>query len=89
MTFTDSEKADAELVGHIIILSITMVGISMIGLVGIPAIYSFEDMATVRNAEQTYTMLDSLASKVALGDSTTQSIDIDLKGGSVSLIPNS
>ena len=89
MTFTESEKADAELVGHIIILSITIVGISMIALVGIPAIYSLQDMATVRNAEQTYTMLDSLASKVALGESTVQSIDIDLKGGSVSVIPNS
>lgn len=89
MTFTESEKADAELVGHIIIMAITIIGISMIALVGIPAIYSFQDMATVRNAEQTYTMLDSLASKVALGESSVQSIDIDLKGGSVSLIPNS
>lgn len=89
MTFTDSEKADAELVGHIIILAITIIGISMIALVGVPAIYTFQDMATVRNAEQTYTMLDSLASKVALGEATVQSIDIDLKGGSVSLIPNS
>lgn len=89
MTFTDSEKADAELVGHIIILAITIVGISMIALVGVPAIYTFQDMATVRNAEQTYTMLDSLASKVALGEANVQSIDIDLKGGSVSLIPNS
>jgi len=89
MTFINSEKADAEVIGHIILLGLTITGIGLITLVGVPTIYKLEDMSTVKNAEQTYTMLDSSASKVALGETPKQTIDVNLNGGSISVVPNS
>jgi len=89
MMFLKSEKADAELVGHIIILSLTITGISIITLVGIPAIYHLQDMTKIRNIEQAYTVFDSRASKVALGDAPLQIIGVDTGGGTVSVVPDS
>lgn len=84
-----SEKADVEVVGHVILLSLTITGISLITLVGVPAIYSLQEMANVRDAEQAYTVLDSRASKVALGDAQQQIINFNLGGSSLSVKPNS
>ncbi|MCZ7357452.1 MAG: hypothetical protein O8C66_08040 [Candidatus Methanoperedens sp.] len=87
--FPGSEKAAVEVVGHVIILGITVTGISMITLVGVPVIYQLEERANVQNMEQTYTMLDSRVSRVALGEAPRQIIDVNPGGGSVSIQPNS
>ncbi len=84
-----SEKAEAEVIGHILILFITILGISMIALYGVPAIYSLEDMANVKNAEQAFTVLDSRASRVTLGESPLQVTNINLGGGTLTVEPNS
>lgn len=84
-----SEKAEAELVGHVIILGITVLGVSMISLYGIPAIFSLQDMANVKNVEQTFTVLDSQASRAVIGESPLQITNINLGGGSLTIEPNS
>jgi len=84
-----SEKAEAELVGHVIILGITILGVSMISLYGIPAIFSLQDMANVKNVEQTFTVLDSQASRAVIGESPLQITNINLGGGSLTVEPNS
>jgi hypothetical protein len=89
MKLLKSETAAAEVVGHAILLSITILGISMIMLYGVPAIYSLQDMANVKNVEQAYTVLDSRASRVTLGESQLQITDINLDGGSLTVEPNS
>ncbi|MFA4935363.1 MAG: hypothetical protein WC568_05960 [Candidatus Methanoperedens sp.] len=89
MKLLSCEKAEAELVGHIIILGITVLGISMIALYGVPAIYSLEDMANVKNVEQAFAILDSRASRAILGDSPLQITSINLGGGSLTVEPNS
>ncbi len=89
MMFLKSEKAAVEVVGNIIILSLTVTGIAMILLVGVPAINHMEELAKVRNTEQMYTMFDSRASKVALGEAPMQIIDLDTGGGSISVVTNS
>ncbi len=89
MKLLSCEKAEAELVGHVIILGITILGVSMIALYGVPAIYSLEDMANVRNVEQSFAVLDSRASRAILGDSPLQITSINLGGGSLTVEPNS
>ncbi|CAG1002663.1 hypothetical protein METP3_03456 [Methanosarcinales archaeon] len=89
MKLLNSQSAEAEVVGHVIILSITILGISMITLFGIPAIYSLEDMANSKNVEQAFTILDSRASRVVLGDSPLQVTNINLGGGTMTVEPNS
>ncbi|MFZ2410564.1 MAG: hypothetical protein WAW23_03240, partial [Candidatus Methanoperedens sp.] len=82
-------RADAEVVGHVIVLGITILGVGMITLYGIPAISSLQDMANLKNAEQAFTVLDSRASRAALGEAPRQITDFALGGGSISTIPNS
>ena len=88
MKFISSDSAVSEVMGHAIILAITIVGISMIVLVGVPSILKLEDLAKIRNAEQTSTVLDSLASSTILGDSPQQVISMNLDGGISSIEPN-
>lgn len=82
-------RADAEVVGHVIVLGITILGVSMIALYGIPAISSLQDMANLKSTEQAFTVLDSRASRSALGEAPRQITDIALGGGYISTIPNS
>lgn len=82
-------RADAEVVGHVIVLGITILGVGMITLYGIPAISSLQDMANLKNAEQAFTVLDSRASRSALGEAPRQITDFALGGGYISIIPNS
>ncbi len=89
MKLFNSERAEAEVIGHIIILSITILGIGMITLFGVPAIYTLEDMANSKNVEQAFTVLDSRASRVTLGDSPLQITNIELGGGTLTVEPNS
>lgn len=89
MKFLRSEKADAEVIGHVIMLGLTITGIAMITLVGLPTIYGLQDMAKIRNVEQSYTVMDARVSKVALGDAPLQVIDVNLRDGLLTVIPNS
>jgi len=89
MKLITSEKADAEVIGHVILLFITILGLSMIVLYGVPAIYSLRDMANIKNVEQTFTVLDSRASRVVLGESPLQITNINLGSGSLTVVPNS
>ncbi len=88
MKLLKSETAASEVVGHAILLSITILGISMITLYGVPAIYSLQDVANVKNVEQAYTVLDSRASRVTLGESPLQITDFTLGGGTMTVEPN-
>lgn len=82
-------RAEAEVVGHIIILGITILGVSMIALYGVPAINSLQDMTNIKNTEQAFTVLDYRASRAALGESPRQITNINLGGGTISVVPNS
>jgi hypothetical protein len=89
MKLLKSETAASEVVGHAILLSITILGIGLITLYGVPAIYSLEDMANTRNVEQSFTVVDSQASRVTLGESPLQITNINLGGGTLTVEPNS
>ena len=88
MTFFSSEKAVSEVIGQVLVLGLTVTGIAMISLVGLPTIYSMQDMATVGNAEQAFTVMDSRISAVALGNTPVQLIDINLGGGTLAIESN-
>lgn len=89
MKLLSSETAASEVIGHQLILFITILGVGMITLYGVPAIYSLEDMANSKNSEQAFTVLDSRASRATLGESPLQVTNINLGGGTVTVEPNS
>ena len=89
MKLFSSETAASEVIGHLLILFITILGVGMITLYGLPAIYSLEDIANSKNSEQAFTVLDSRASRVTLGESPLQVTNINLGGGTLTVEPNS
>ncbi len=83
-----SETAEAELLGHVVILGITILGITTIAIYGMPFIMGLQNLANLRNAEQTFTVLDSHASRTVLGNSPTQVTEVDIGGGTLTVVPN-
>lgn len=88
MKLLSSEKAVSEVVGYAIILGISITGVAMIVLVGVPSIYKLQDMSIVRNVEQTFTMSGSQASGTLLGDAPQRVVNINPGGGVVTVEPN-
>lgn len=88
MKFLSSEKAVSEVIGYAIILGMSITGVAMIVLVGVPSIYKLQDMSTVRNVEQTFTMSGSQASGTLLGDAPQRVVNINPGGGVVTVEPN-
>ncbi|MDD5463461.1 MAG: hypothetical protein PHG00_17925 [Methylococcales bacterium] len=89
MNFLRSETAASEAIGHAILLGITVTGVSMILLYGVPAILSLEDMANIKNAEQTFTLLGSRAGMATLDGSPLKITNVNLGGGALAVKPNS
>ncbi len=88
MKILKSEKAVSEVVGYVIILSLTITGVAMIILVGVPSIYKLQDMANIKNVEQAFTVIDSRASNTLIGDSPIREINFNLGGGTVEVEPH-
>jgi len=81
--FLRSEKAVSALMGMMIILALTITSISVIFLYGVPTIYDMEDMANAQKVEQAFTVFDSRTSKVALGESPSQTTSFSMMDGSI------
>ncbi|MDG6244211.1 MAG: hypothetical protein QCH31_07445 [Methanolobus sp.] len=87
----ESENAVSAVVGMIMILAVTIASISIVFLYGVPTIYKMQDMANAQKVEQAFTVFDSRTSKVALGESPSQTTffsmmdgDIRVKGDNIS-----
>ncbi|WP_342303923.1 hypothetical protein [Methanolobus sp. ZRKC5] len=78
-----SEKAVSSVVGMIMLLALTITSVSMIFLYGVPTIYEMQDMANAQKVEQAFTIFDSRTSKVALGESPSQSTSFSMTGGDI------
>ncbi|WP_340820201.1 hypothetical protein [Methanolobus sp. WCC4] len=81
--FLVSEKAVSALMGMIVILALTITSISVIFLYGVPTIYEMEDMANAQKVEQAFTVFDSRTSKVALGESPSQTTSFSMMDGDI------
>ncbi len=89
MKFLSPEEAVSDVVSQVIILGITVIGVGMITLYGVPEIFELQDMANLKNIEQTFTILDSRASMAILGGSPLQITNVNLGGGAIMVEPNS
>jgi hypothetical protein len=83
--FIISEKAVSAVVGVMIILALTITSTSVILLYSTPTMRNMEDMANAQRAEQAFTVFDSRVSKVALGESPSQTTSFSIMDGSVSV----
>ncbi|MEZ5335583.1 MAG: hypothetical protein R2741_10270 [Methanolobus sp.] len=86
-----SEKAVSTIMGMMAVLALTITSITIIFLYGVPTIYEMEDIANAQKVEQAFTVFDSRTSKVALGESPSQTTafsmmdgELEVKGNNVS-----
>ncbi len=88
MRLISSEFASAEMLGQMIILSLTVMGISMITLSSAPAIFSMQESMNVNSVENSFAQFDSRANQVIFGEMPVQVLNMNLGGGSLSVEPN-
>lgn len=83
MNSSDSprERAQTSPLGIALIVGITITAAVMIVFVGSAALETTQDESRIGQAEQAMTQFDSMASKVALGDSKSQNVRIGQQGG--------
>ncbi|MGM0684150.1 MAG: DUF7289 family protein, partial [Halobacteriota archaeon] len=77
--FTD-ERAASEVVGVVLLIGIVALGFVSILLIGGPQLAAEQDRAEVGQAEQSLTQFDSEASRVATGSTSSQRVDLGLRG---------
>ncbi|WP_406660499.1 hypothetical protein V7O66_11705 [Methanolobus sp. ZRKC3] len=80
---TNSESAVSPVIGMLIILALTITSTSIILLYGMPTLSNMEDMANSQKVEQAFTVFDSRTSKVALGESPSQTTSFSIMDGSI------
>jgi len=68
-----------------IILALTITSTSVILLYSAPSMKNMQDMANAQRAEQAFTVFDSRTSKVALGESPSQTTSFSIMDGSVNV----
>jgi len=75
----------AEVLDFITIVGILMLSLSLIGLMGYPAIRSAQESRFTENTRQSFVVLADNVNKIALGQAPSQSVEIKLYGGKLSV----
>ena len=77
----NSDDAVSEVLGYILIFGMVITMVGLIFTVAMPSIEDAQERAYIESIKRGITVLDSKASMVALGESPSQTISIDSKGG--------
>lgn len=80
-----NDRAVSELLGYILILSITVTAISIIYLLAVPELSSSQDDAKLQNMEQAFTVFDVRASKTQFSGAISQYTDMNPTGGTITV----
>lgn len=78
-------KAVSSVIGILLMFALTVISISTMMVYSVPVIDELKDNSKSQNIEQSFTVLDSRISKVALGESPLQTTSFSLMGGEVSV----
>ncbi|WP_435182080.1 DUF7289 family protein [Halorussus sp. AFM4] len=78
----DKSRGQSEVLGFVLILGITMIGLTTIIIFGGNALKDAQQQAQIEQAEQSFGVLDGRISRVALGASPVQTVDLGLNTGS-------
>lgn len=87
--FLNSGDAVAEVLDFVTILGILIISFSLIGLMGYPAIRSAQESRFTENTRQSFVVLADNVNKIALGRAPSQSVEIKLYGGKLSVTGDS
>lgn len=87
--FIDSEHAISEVVDFSIILAIMLLAVAIIGVAGFPLVDHMQESGHTENIRQSFIVLTANLNKVVFGSAPSQSIELKVNGGSVSVTGNS
>ncbi|MBN2489076.1 MAG: hypothetical protein JXA98_08615 [Methanosarcinaceae archaeon] len=87
--FIDSEHAISEVVDFSIILAMMLLAVAIIGVAGFPLVDHMQKSGHTENIRQSFIVLTANLNKVVFGNAPSQSIELKVKGGSVSVTGNS
>ncbi|MEM3165250.1 MAG: hypothetical protein QXO51_07465 [Halobacteria archaeon] len=74
-----------EVMGVLMLLGIFAISLAVIYAGGVPSLQASQSGASLQQVEQAFTALDSKLSKAALGESPSQSVEVNLAGGALTL----
>lgn len=84
-----SEDAVSEVVDFVTIIGILVVSIGIIGVAGYPILKNAQEKNYIENTRQSFTVLAENLNKVVVGQAPSQSVELKLYGGSLSVTGNS
>ncbi|WP_292487524.1 hypothetical protein [Methanohalobium sp.] len=88
-TLKTSEHAVSEVVDFVILLGVMLLAVSVIGVAGFPLIDHMQEVEHTENIKQSYTVLGANINKIVFGNAPSQSIELQMRGGSLSITGNS
>jgi len=87
--FLSSEDAVSEVVDFVTILGLLMLSIGIIGVAGYPIVKNAQEANHIENTKQSFIVLANNVNKVVIGQAPSQSVELKMYGGSLSVIGSS
>lgn len=87
--FPQSEDAVTEVVDFVTLLGILVLSIGLIGVVGYPIVKNAQETNHIENTKQSFIVLAENVNKVVMGQAPSQSVELKMYGGSLSVTGNS
>src|SRR5665811_1096899 len=87
--FLFSNDAVSEVIDFVTMIGILMLSLSLIGLVGYPAIKSAQEIRYIENTRQSFFVLAENINKIALGNAPSRGVELKMYGGSLMVTGNS
>lgn len=87
--FFPSEDGVSEVVDFVTVLGVMVLAIGLIAVAGYPILRNAQEAQQVENTKQSFTVLADNLNKVVLGQTPSQSVELKLYGGMLSVTGNS
>lgn len=84
-----SEDAVSEVVDFVTILGLLVLSIGIIGVAGYPIVQNAQEANHIENTKQSFVVLANNVNKVVIGQAPSQSIELKMYGGSLSVTGSS
>ncbi|MGB8215802.1 MAG: hypothetical protein WCE94_00710 [Candidatus Methanoperedens sp.] len=84
-----SEDAVSEVVDFVTILGLLVLSIGIIGVAGYPIVKNAQEANHIENTKQSFIVLANNVNKVVIGQAPSQSVELKMYGGSLSVTGNS
>lgn len=84
-----SEDAVSEVVDFVTILGLLVLSIGIIGVAGYPIVKNAQEANHIENTKQSFIVLANNVNKVVIGEAPSQSVELKMYGGSLSVTGSS